>query len=504
MTQDWLHRIFTSRHRWLSALAVIVLCALLALVAGFLLAEFGPLVAAAGVVAMFIGLWMLRDVEVAYWVVCGVVCLIPSAAFPFDVGFTPTFLDAAVGALFFVWVFQIATGVQRDFIGTSLGVPIVAFMLLAVGAFVLGLSHAPLTSYSLRHFAELLLSISLVFLIANTVRDADRLRRIVRVFLLSAFAAAGIGIILYVIASFISADFVITVLSALGRFGYPTGSGVLQYIRANPELPLRATSTSIDPNVLGNLLNLALGIGVPQLFTQRPIFRRRYLVPILGTIALCLVLTISRGALAGVGVALVILATLRYRKLWWFLLAAAVVILILAPGYVSHFIEGLQGEDLATQMRFGEYKDALILVGRYPFLGVGFSGSPDIDTYIGVSMVYLLIAEQMGLIGLASFLITMIVFFVRFWRTRAMATSVPELEPVWWGLHMAIVGGLIGGVVDHYSFNLDFHYSVTLFWMVFGLATAATEIIRSGAGKAQADVDLDWSQGTLGERKVPK
>lgn len=487
MTQDWLTRIFTSRHRWLSALAVLVVCVLLAAAAGYLLAEFGPLVAAAGVAAAFIGLWMLRDIEVAYWVVLGVVCLIPSAAFPFDVGFTPTFLDAAMGALFFVWVFQIATGVQRDFVGTSLGAPVAVFMLLAVGAFVLGLANAPLTSYSLRHFAELLLSISLVFLVANTVRKADRLRRIVRVFLLSAFAAAGLGIVLYVVASYISEDIVITALSALGRFGYPTGSGVLQYIRSDPELPLRATSTSIDPNVLGNLLNLALGIGVPQLFVQRPLFRRRILVPMLGIIALCLVLTLSRGALAGVGAALVVLAALRYRKLWWLLLAAAVAILILAPSYVDHFVEGLRGEDLATQMRFGEYKDALILIGRYPLLGVGFSGSPDIDTYIGVSMVYLLIAEQMGLIGLASFLVVMGVFFARFWRTRAAAASMPELEPVWWGLHVAIVGGLVGGIVDHYSFNLDFHYSVTLFWMVVGLATAATEIIRQKQASLAAD-----------------
>jgi O-antigen ligase len=489
MTQDWLYRIFTSRHRWLAALATLALCAVLALVVGYLLAEFGPLVAAAGLAVMFVGLWMLRDIEVAYWVIFGVVCLLPSAAFPFDVGFTPTFLDAAVGALFFVWVFQIATGVQRDFIGTSLGTPVVVFMLLAVGAFVLGLAHAPLTPYSLRHFAELLLSIALVFLVANTVRNAERLRRIVRVFLLSAFAAAALGIALYAVASYISKDLVISALSALGRFGYPTGSGVLQYIRQDPEQPLRATSTSIDPNVLGNLLNLALGVGVPQLFARQPLIRHRYLVPMLGVIALCLVLTISRGALAGVGVALVVLASLRYRKLWWLLAAAAIVILFLAPSYVNHFVEGLQGEDLATQMRFGEYKDALILIGRYPFLGVGFSGSPDIDTYIGVSMVYLLIAEQMGLVGLVSFLVVMGVFFVRFWRMRAIATAAPELEPVWWGLHVAIVGGLMGGVVDHYSFNLDFHYSVTLFWMVFGLATAATEIIRAGVGEARASVD---------------
>jgi O-antigen ligase len=129
-------------------------------------------------------------------------------------------------------------------------------------------------------------------------------------------------------------------------------------------------------------------------------------------------------------------------------------------------------------MRIGEYKDALILIGRYPWLGVGFAGSPDIDTYIGVANIYLLIAEEMGLVGLTSFLVVMGVFLARFWRTRALAAAEPELEPLWWGLHIGIIGALAGGIFDHYFFNLDFHHSVTLFWMVVGLATAATEMIR--------------------------
>jgi hypothetical protein len=41
---------------------------------------------------------------------------------------------------------------------------------------------------------------------------------------------------------------------------------------------------------------------------------------------------------------------------------------------VAHFVEGLQGQDLATQMRFGEFKDAFILIERHP-LGVGFAGA---------------------------------------------------------------------------------------------------------------------------------
>jgi hypothetical protein len=478
MTDDWLYRIFHSPHRWLGALAALALCAGLALLAGYLLAELGPVVGTAGLVAVFLGLWMMRDIEVAYWVVIGVVCLLPFASFPFDVGFTPTLLDAALGALFFVWAFQVATAVQRDFVGTSLGLPIGVFLLLAVGSFVFGLSHAALTSYLIRHFGEILLSVALFFLVVNTVRGARRLKRIVRALILGAFAAAALGVVLYVVASFVSDDLVIDALSRLGRLGYPVGPGVLRFIREDPTLPMRATSTSVDPNVLGSLLNLTLCVAVPQLFARRPVIRRRYLVPIVGVIALCLGLTISRSALVGVGITLAIVATLRYRYIWPFLLIAMGIVLVVAPSYVGHFVEGIQLQDLATQMRLGEYKDALILIGRYPWFGVGFAGSPDIDTYVGVSMVYLLIAEQMGLIGLAGFVVIVVVLFIRFWRTRRMAVDEPDLEPLWWGLHAGIFGALVGGFFDHYFFNLDFHHSVTLFWLVVGLATAATEVIR--------------------------
>jgi O-antigen ligase len=414
--------------------------------------------------------------------------------------------------------------------------------MLAVGSFVFGLSHAPLTPYILRHFGEVMLSVALFFLVVNTVRDARRLARIVRALILCAFAAAVLGILLYLVAAYISEDLVIRALSALGRLGYPAGPGVLRYIRDDPELSMRATSTSVDPNVLGSLLNLTLGIAVAQLFARRPVIRRRALVPVVGAMALCLGLTMSRGSLVGLGGALAVVATLRYRKLWLLLIAAAVLLLILpqAQDLVVHFLEGFRFEDLATQMRLGEYKDALILIRRYPWLGVGFSGSPDIDTYLGVAMVYLLIAEQMGLVGLASFLVVMVVLFARFWRTRAQAAAfdkvpvagiaavasaaagpsfrtpsadpgqgpqagerteaasqaelvavaepvepfdqahaeAPDLEPLWWGLHTGLIGALGGGVFDHYFFNPDFHHSVTLFWLMVGLATAATEIVR--------------------------
>jgi len=481
--QDRLRRFFDSRHGWLSALTALVLTLAAAVGGGYLLAQVGPLFAALGVVGLALALWMLRNIDVAYWAVLGVVCLLPFASFPFSIGFTPTLLDAALGALFLVWLLQMMAGTQQHLVTTNLGGPVLIFLLLALAAFVLGLGHAPLTSYVVRHFAEILLSVLLFFLVINTIREPGRLERVARALLLCAFAAALLGVILYVLPE----EWTMRALSALRPLGYPSGPGVLRYIRDDPALPRRATSTSVDPNVLGSLLNIAVVLAAPQLFARRPLLRRRYLAPLLGVMALCLGLTISRGSLVGVGVALAVLASLRYRKLWWMLLAALVLLLLLpqTQSYVAHFVAGLRGEDLATQMRFGEYKDALILIGRYPVLGVGFAGSPDIDTYIGVANVYLLIAEEMGLVGLTSFLVVIGVFFARFWRAREAAADDERLEPLWWGLHTAIIGALVGGVFDHYFFNLDFHHSATLFWLIVGLATATTELLgRTAAGDA--------------------
>ena len=136
---------------------------------------------------------------------------------------------------------------------------------------------------------------------------------------------------------------------------------------------------------------------------------------------MALYLTYSRSALLGLAAAVAMLAVLKYRRLIPWMIVAALLLLLLpaTQGYVARLLEGFSGQDLATQMRFGEYKDALILIERYPFFGVGFTGTPDMDIYLGVSMLYLIIAENMGLIGLAIFLGVMVGFFVmalRAWR----------------------------------------------------------------------------------------
>ena len=80
------------------------------------------------------------------------------------------------------------------------------------------------------------------------------------------------------------------------------------------------------------------------------------------------------------------------------------------------------------------------------------------------------IAQQMGLVGLGVFVVTLFGFFAVGAQGMRAALRDATLAPVWLGAHGAVIGALMTGMVDHYFFNIDFHNSVMLFWIVFALA----------------------------------
>ncbi len=453
-----------------------VLAAVGAVAIGALVGFAGPLLTVIALVAVAAALWALTELEVGIWGIVAVIALLPFATLPIKIVFTPTFLDLAMGGVFFVYLMQSLrmAGRRYQLTTTPAHAPILAFIIMAVFAFVAGLSNGPLTSNLIRHFAEFILSILFAFLMVDYVDSREKLGRLVGVVLLCGAAAAAIGIFLYLIPETLAER----LLSALRVVGYPSG-GVLQYIESNPELGQRAIGTSVNPNAFGGLLAIIGALAAPQLTAKQPVFGRRWLwAASFVVIVICLILTFSRTAMAGLVVAMLGLAAARYRKLLWIILIGAAIIIILpvTQDYVLRFVEGAQGADLATQMRFGEYKDALILLSRYPLIGVGFAGAPDIDIYLGVSNAYLAIAQEMGFVGLAIFLAALAVVFGWAFDHRKQAYADPALEPLFLGLHSAILAALIVGIGDHYFVNLDFQPAQTIFWMMVGLALAATRL----------------------------
>jgi len=478
--------IFISNRPGVAVLATLVLSVAVALLAGLLIALVSGLYAlglALGLIALVL---ILRDIELGFMALIAVIALLPFAAVPLNFGFKPTFLDLVVLALFGVWLLERATGKIGRFVSTPLTLPVLTFLALTLASFIAGLGNAPLNQTIARHFAEIVLSILLFFLVTDSVHDESRLQRVTRFMIIGGILASAIAIVLYLLPDQTSMD----LLSRLKVFGYPEGPGVLRYIRDDPLLPQRATGTSVDPNALGGLLILMLTLTAPQLFTPRPLLKRRWIVIGVGLIGLALLLSFSRGSFLGAGVALFLLGVVRYRKLLVIGVIALALILVLpqTQGYVTHFFDGLQvlsdsqASDLSTQMRVGEYTDALKLIQRYPIFGVGFTGTPDIDTYLKVANLYLMMAGEMGIVGVTAFLIVMGTLFVSAWRARGALTVRSDVEPIWWGFHAALVGAMIGGIFDHYFFNLDFHHSVTLFWLYVGLAAVSTRLLRRDVG----------------------
>jgi len=459
---------------WPYWLGLIFVSLLLGTLGGLSLVFLHPFITVALVVGLVGGLLILRSVQVGLLFLIGVATLLPFGAIPISLGFYPTFLDVALLALFGVWLARVLTRTQEELVSSPLDGPILIFIILAFFSFVAGTAHAGITKDILRHFVEVILAIVLYFVVVNSVTDKRGLKWTVLALMLAGFASASIGIVLY----FLPRELTVRLLSALRIFHYPSGWGVLRFIEDNPLLPMRAISTSIDPNVLGGLLILVTALTAPQLFTERPVLKKVLVAPMLAVMLSCLLLTFSRGAFVGLAAASLFLAAFRYRRLLVAVVLVGLLILILpqTQTYVQHFIAGTRGQDVATQMRFGEYKDALTLISRYPWFGVGFSGAPSIDLYIGVSSVYLLMAENMGLVGLGSFLLIMLLYFVHGWRARRALASNPEGEAILLGLLAAIVGAMVGGVFDHYFFNLDFPHSVSLFWLYVALTIATTKV----------------------------
>ncbi len=471
------------RQRW----AILALLLASGLVIGLVIGVAGPMIALALAIVLIAGALVLHDVM---WGLVGIIAmsaLLPFATLPFKIGFTPSFLDLAIFATFGVWVLKYVLGEETRLKTSPIGGAVALFMVIAAFTFAMGLQHARPTSNNLRQFMEMVLSISLFFVVINVVQTRKQLNFLSRALILGGAAAAALGILFYIMPQ----DATVWVLDRLARFGYPGGFGALRFINDDPNGVMRAIGTSIDPNVFGGLLILTGVFTTPQLFVEKPILSRRWIFLFLAMIALTLFLTMSRGSMFGFALGVAAIGALRYRKLLVIGLVVGAILLVVpfTQDYIQYALSGLFAQDRSTQMRIGEYRDALRLITAYPVFGVGFTGTPQIDLYIGVSSLYLLMAEEMGLVGLGIFLITILLFLNALIRALRQSRKNPSLDALLLGVFGAMVGLLAGGVLDHYLFNLTYPHMTSLLWIFIGIGMVSVEFVL-GEEPAPAPAEL--------------
>ena len=441
---------------------------------GLLIALLGPWLTLALIFGVLAGLYIITDVKVALYAALASLLLLPFGTFPVKIAITPTLLDLALGGFLLAYAMQWMSGQRRQFRLTPAHGLIAVYVMWLIFAFALGMRHAMPRSSHIRQFAETLLSIGMVFILCDLLRQPATLRRLVLVILLAVGAQAVIAIGLYAAPDALAEN----ILVRLAQIGYPNG-GVIRYFEDNPALGERAIGTWVDPNALGGILAVAAVMIAPQIVAKKPILSRRWLtLGIFGAVSFALLLTGSRASFLALASGLCVIAGLRYRRMIPVMILAALLFFFLpqTQNYLTRLWQAFQGADLATQMRIGEWTDSLALIARYPLFGVGFTGTPHIDLYTDVANMYLMMANQIGLTGVVIFLAAMAGVFVYGRRAWRYAKHDPDAAAIHLGFHAALLTALVNAVADLYFFRLDFQSPITWFWLIVALCVASSRL----------------------------
>jgi hypothetical protein len=404
-----------------------------------------------------------------------VATLLPFGVIPVRLGVQLTLVDGLLTLLLLVWLLR-ALARSESIELTPVGGLVFAYLGIIAAAFMLGSANVFDVDLA-RRVLKLANSILFFFTAANCLRRAWQVDQVVRALIAGGFLSAAVGVALYAQPR----DTIVRLLSALRPLGYPAGPEVLRFLPAAGDTysdTIRATSTSVDPNVLGGLLMVTLALLISQAAARRPLLPRLALAPMGLVMLACLVLTYSRSSWVGLVAAVAYLGTFRYRRAWLFAFLAVAVLMYLPIGQemLERLEQGLSGRDKATVMRFSEYRNALAIIQAYPLLGIGFGEAPRIDLYPGVSSLYLLVAQQTGLLGLSVFLAIVSVVLVRSLQALRVPGS-PELKSLLVGLQATLVGSLVAGLFDHYFANQVFPHMVALFWLLLALLWRTSELV---------------------------
>lgn len=459
-----------------SPLLALGLALVAAIAVGILAAATHPIVAVGAVLGLTGLTLVFARPLLGVFAFVAVVAFLPYGVLPVRVGVQLTFVDILLIATYAAVLVRVpGLALRRD--GVVLGIPgtlLLLFATVSVAAYVVGTGHSPGTPELLRRFAKLLASLLFFLVVRQLVRTPPPLFGIVRGLMLAGAFAGGVGAVLWALPHALQ----LRLLNALGLFGYPTGD-VLRFVPGENDTystQLRAIGTAVDPNVFGGTLVMALALMAIQWSARDRLFSRPFLLLLALPTVAGVVLSFSRGSWVGLAAAVLLFGPARYRLFWVLLAAGGLLALPGGRDVIARFVSGFSSADPATALRFGELNNALTLIQRYPWLGIGYGASPDIDVTAGVSSVYLLVGEQAGLVGLTVFLAALGSVVL----AGVAGLRRPDLDARTRGvvasLLAALTAAMVAGSVDHYFANMSFPHAVALFWLYAALLVAAARM----------------------------
>ena len=322
-------------------------------------------------------------------------------------------------------------------------------LIFALGSLVCAMNFGVLASYE---FVNKDLGLMLAFVsylaITSVVADWDGLRAILRLFVISVVFEN-----LLAIGSYFAAHF----------FGVRTSFAQYESLRLSGML--------LDPNAYGGLLATALVICEAASSGPKPLFRGGFLIVSRMTLATGLLLTFSRSAWLGLGLAVIVLCFLRVqlvRRLAGSLfLGAPCLLWLVGPSFLA-VIQEMASRPKQVQERFDLIEYAIEGFRRHPILGGGLGSFRLTVGEIAHNSAMWFLAD-FGVLGLVVFLGFLAWFFTKAWEAYRSTSS--HQQPVVLALLLAhtTMAGVAMGIEAFYQRH---------WWLVFALIASAHTLAR--------------------------
>lgn len=335
--------------------------------------------------------------------------------------------------------------------------------------------------------------IGLYFLITNVVRTSEMLRRVTWALLIAGALMGGLSLFQQLTGTF---DNIYWGFAQVGDTGFGTGVETLQgqARQARLEGPLG------EKNYYAQIMLMLVPIGLFRLWGERSKGLRALAAIATGLAMIGATLPFSRGAAVGFILMLVIMALMRYLKLYQFLIVVLGLVLIMQlfpqygvrltslqalTGVVDQEGSGVAGTDRATRGRLGEMWAAGLVFADYPIIGVGpgqfqyyyadYADSIGLQVHTGTREahnLYLDVAAETGALGLILFLAILFVTLRNLARIRKQwMQSRPELANMATGFLLAVVSYMTTAIF------LSLAYERYL-WLILALAGATSYIAK--------------------------
>lgn len=249
----------------------------------------------------------------------------------------------------------------------------------------------------------------------------------------------------------------------------------------------RISSSFRHPNNFGAYLIVVIPLYLAIALCKKASHKvRMFSILALAPMVFCLVRTYSRGAWVALFFAVLVWSLLRNKRVFIILILIAVLLPFFMPPQIkARFFDMFDfGLGTTTWERVKLWEGAIAMIKVHPFLGFGVNTytknfpdykPPDYPDSIYPHNSYLHMAAEIGLIGLALFLIFIILVFIHLYRCFRRVRRDDLICSAAIGLFSGLVAFLIQSAADTHLYSINL---AVMFYFLLGFCIVLCNYVR--------------------------